>query len=138
MSISYRKAATKSEADYHARVRALNVCMVCEYRRRAGDLKGTEPVPGDLQLHHRNIGDKHGQKRVGQDAVVLLCSYHHDDKFVFWGWGVEEMREVYGPSFAHHARDFREWTRDVLPDFTGEGTERWQAYQDQLLEEGCD
>lgn len=136
MSISYRKTANKAEADYHARVRALEVCVVCEYRRRAGDLKASEPVPGALELHHRNVGDKHGQKRVGQHAVVLLCSYHHDDKFVFWGWGVEEMRAVYGPSFAHHARDFREWSRDVLPEFAGDGTERWQQYQDQLIAEG--
>lgn len=132
------KAPTKADRAYMDRVTALGFCVVCEFRRRRGDLSPVEPVPGNLERHHRNIGDRHGQKRVGNHAIVLLCQYHHDDKFVFWGWSVEEMREVYGPSFAHHARDFREWTRDVLPDFTGEGTERWQQYQDQLLEEGCD
>ena len=37
-----------------------------------------------------------------------------------------------GRTSAVHARDFRVWTADVLPDM-GIGTEAWQAYQDTLL-----
>ncbi len=112
-----RKSATKADLAYRERVTALDVCVVCEFRRRNGYLSDGEVVPGELHRHHRNIGDKHGQPRVGEHAIVLLCEYHHDNKFVFWGWSVDEMRAMYGPSFAHHAKDFREWTRDVLPNY---------------------
>lgn len=133
MSLARRKTANKAEASYQDAVRALGVCVVCEFRRRHGMLSPTEPVPGALHLHHRNLGDMHGAKQLGQHAVVLLCDYHHDDKFCFFGWSPDEMREVYGPSFGFHARDFRAWTQDVLPGF-GRGTEAWQRFQDQLLE----
>lgn len=124
------KAPTKAEREYQDRARALG-CVVCRFRiangmQAAGQAGGTE-------IHHRNIGDYHGQKQIGQHAVVALCEWHHDGDWVHFGWSDDEMREVYGPSFKH-AADFREWTYDVLPGM-GRGTEAWQRYQDLILED---
>ena len=128
------RQARKVEVAYHDALRDLG-CAVCYFRIANGMLSASEPTPGAIDLHHRNVGDMHGQKQLGQDCVVPLCSYHHDDKFCFFGWSPDEMREVYGPSFGFHAKDFREWTADVLPQYPGRGTERWQHYADDLLRE---
>ena len=119
--IAKRKACTNAEQAYQDRARSFG-CVVCRWR-------GTEQV-GGTEIHHRNLDDKHGQKQLGQHAVVAMCEYHHRG-IPLWGWGDEEMREAYGPSFALHARDFRVWTADALPDLPGKGTERWQAYYDE-------
>lgn len=121
--IAKRKTATKSQQAYQDAARALG-CVVCRFRGHA--------QAGNTEIHHRNLDDKHGQKQLGQDAVVALCSWHHRG-IPLWGWGDEEMREAFGPSFTLHARDFRGWTADVLPDM-GRGTEAWQRYQDSILE----
>lgn len=123
MTLAKRKTATKAEQAYQDRARELG-CVVCRFR-------GHEQV-GATEIHHRNLDDKHGQRQLGQSAVVALCEYHHRG-LPLWGWGDDEMREAYGPSFALHARDFRTWTDDVLPGYPGRGTERWQAYQNELL-----
>ena len=131
------KKATASESQYQDAARALG-CVVCRYRFIASG--GTHEEfehcysahAGDTEIHHRNVGDLHGQKQLGQDAAVALCAYHHRG-VPFFGWGDDEMREAYGPSFALHARDFREWTQDVLPGY-GRGTAAWQKLQDEYLE----
>lgn len=121
--IAKRKAATKSQQAYQDAARSLG-CVVCRFRGHG--------QAGHTEIHHRNLDDKHGQKQLGQDAVVSLCSWHHRG-IPLWGWGDEEMRDSFGPSFTLHARDFRVWTADVLPDM-GRGTEAWQRYQDSILE----
>lgn len=126
MTLARRKTATRSEQAYQDALRELG-CAVCRFRG--------VPQVGATEIHHRNLDDKHGQRQIGQHAVVALCQYHHRG-LPLWGWSDDEMREEYGPSFALHARDFRAWTADVLPGI-GRGTEAWQAYQDQLLGE-CD
>lgn len=120
MSLARRKPCTKDQQAYQDRARSLG-CVVCRFR-------GVQQV-GGTEIHHRNGGDQHGQKQLGQHAVVALCEYHHRGVPV-WGWCDDEMREEYGPSYALHARDFRAWTADVLPD-TGRGTEAWQTYYDR-------
>jgi len=89
--------------------------------------------PNRTTLHHRNIGDLHGQKQIGQHAVVAMCDWHHQG-IPKVGMQEADMRELWGPSFQLHARDFRVWTDDQLPGYT-RGTEGWQKYQDELLEE---
>lgn len=129
MTLARRKTPTVAERSYQDAARELG-CVVCRYRIR----HGMQPdQPGPTEIHHRNGGDNHGQKQLGQHAVVALCSYHHRG-MPLWGWGDEEMREVYGPSFAGSPRDFREWTYDALPNLPGKGTERWQNFQDLELE----
>ena len=130
MTLAKRKTATKAEADYQERARALG-CVVCRFRIENG-IQSDGQV-GATEIHHRNLDDKHGQRQLGQHAVVALCEYHH--RGVLWMfWSTDEMREQYGPSYALHARDFRVWTADVLPGL-GRGTEAWQCYQDELLGE---
>jgi len=124
MTLARRKAATKAEAVYQDRARELG-CVVC--------IKRGCYQPNETHLHHRNFNDWHGAKQLGQDAVVALCAWHHDGRLVE-GYSTDDMREAFGPSFKH-AADFREWTYDALPGY-GRGTEAWQKYQDELLEEG--
>jgi hypothetical protein len=134
MTLARRKAATKAEAAYQDRARELG-CVVCRHRHPK-DGPRFDPwmhQGGATEIHHRNLGDLHGQKQLGQDAVVALCSYHHRG-VIPHGWSPRDAREQWGPSFALHPRDFREWTYDVLPGL-GKGTEAWQKYQDELLGE---
>lgn len=119
------KSATLAQQDYQDRARALG-CVVCRYR-------GCRQ-PNATHIHHRNIGDLHGQKQLGQDAVVAMCAWHHDGEQLE-GYTREQMRAEFGPSFKATPRDFREWTYDALPGM-GKGTEAWQAYQDSILENG--
>lgn len=120
------KPATRAGQAYQDAARALG-CVVCRWRIAAGLQRAIQC--GHTQIHHRNLGDLHGQKQIGQHAVVALGAWHHDGDQMP-GMTRDRMREVFGPSFKHHAREFRVWTFDVLG---GRGTEAWQTYQDQLL-----
>jgi len=126
-------APTKAEQDYQDRARALG-CVVCRFRIEAGMQSPTWGQCGATHIHHRNTGDLHGQKQIGQHAVVALGSYHHDGviEIDMPPMGMDDMREIYGPSFKH-AADFRAWTAEVLPGM-GKGTEAWQAQQDKYLQ----
>lgn len=117
--------ATKAQKAYHDRACSLG-CVVCRYRI---EHCGQRVQPNENQLHHRNTGDLHGQKQLGQDQVVSMCGWHHDGVQIL-GQTIGQMRQAYGPSFKHHARDFRIWTDDAIG---GRGTEAWQRYQDELL-----
>lgn len=126
MTLAKRKTKTKAQVAYHDAAAALG-CVVCRQREQS--------QPNATRLHHRNIGDLHGQRQMGQDFIVAMCDWHHQGIPVE-GMQADEMRELYGPSFELHARDFRVWTDDVLPEYPGRGTEKWQGYQDHLLEGG--
>jgi len=124
MTLAKRKKPTKAQANYHGRAIELG-CVVCRKLKQA--------QPNRTTLHHRNIGDLHGQKQIGQDFVVAMCAWHHLGDCLP-GMNADAMRDAYGPSFDKHAKDFRRWTReDVLPGY-GNGTGAWQRYQDELLE----
>lgn len=137
MTLARRKTATKAQAAYQDRARELG-CVVCRYRfyaaggERGGFWDWYIAEGRVTEIHHRNLGDLHGQKQLGQDAVVALCDYHHRGVLP-WGMSSGAMRDEHGPSFALHPRDFRQWTYDVLPGY-GRGTEAWQKWQDELLE----
>ena len=128
-------APTKAQQAYHDAARELG-CVICVFLQRTGRLSPTWGQCGATHLHHRNFNDWHGGKRIGQDAVVALGSWHHDGRLeIEWPpMGSADMTEVYGPSFKS-ADTFRKWTEEMLPQFSGRGTERWQAYQDELLAE---
>src|SRR5688500_15873213 len=121
MTLARRKTATKAQQSYQDAARDLG-CVVCLFRKQR--------QPNETHIHHRNVGDYHGQKQLGQDAVVAMCAWHHDG-WLIEGYSTDAMREAFGPSFKH-AADFREWTYDALPGY-GRGTEAWQVYQDELL-----
>ena len=125
------KSETKAEQAYQAEAREFG-CVVCAYRLANG--LQTRGQCGATEIHHRNTGDLHGQKQLGQHAVVALCEYHHQG-LPNWGWGDDEMREEYGPSFKF-GRDFREWTADCFPDWPERGTAAWQRWYDEQQESG--
>jgi len=126
------KAATKPEQAYQDAARALG-CVVCRWRHAAGLQLGIGCGP--VRIHHRNIGDLHGQKQIGQHAVVAMGDWHHQG-IPMPGKNARAMYAIYGPSFQEQAREFRMWTLDALPGL-GRGTEAWQAYQDQLLQQSA-
>lgn len=127
------KPPTKAQAEYQDAMRAQG-CAVCHFRITHGLQPKKWGQCGSTHLHHRNIGDMHGQKQIGQHAVVALGAWHHEGLIeIEWPtFNADDMRDIYGPSFKLHARDFRVWTEDVLPGM-GRGTEAWQAYQEGLL-----
>lgn len=121
--------ATRVQQAYQDAARAIG-CVVCLWRIRAGLQRFM--WCGCIQIHHRNLGDLHGQKQLGHDSVVAMGAWHHDGDQLP-GKSRDKMRELFGPSFKHHAREFRLWTADVLPGL-GRGTEAWQRWQDQELQ----
>lgn len=126
------KAATKAEHAYQIAARALG-CVVCRCRFAAGLQRGISCGP--VRIHHRNIGDLHGQKQIGQHAVVGMGDWHHQG-IPLSGKNERAMYALFGPSFQEQAREFRMWTLDALPGL-GRGTEAWQAYQDQVLQQSA-
>jgi hypothetical protein len=78
------------------------------------------------EIHHLTSTGQHGNgARVGHDATVGLCSWHHRG-IVFDGHAVETCDAIRGPSLAHTPRSFRAtYGRD----------EKLLAYQNRLLGE---
>ncbi len=68
------KPATKAAQAYQDASRALG-CMVCRWRHAAGLQRSIGCGP--VRIHHRNVGDLHGQKQIGQHAVVAMGDWHH-------------------------------------------------------------
>ncbi|WP_313242114.1 hypothetical protein [Stenotrophomonas sp.] len=127
------KAPSKVELAYQDAARAIG-CVVCRWRQDAG-LQRESLWCGPFRIHHRNIGDLHGQKQIGQHAVVAMGDWHHQG-IPMPGKNGKAMYAIYGPSFQEQTREFRAWTLDALPGL-GRGTEAWQAYQDQLLQQSA-
>ena len=118
-------APTALERDYQRRIRELACCVICRFLGLR--------QPNHLDMHHRNLDDKHGAPQIGEWAVVMLCAWHHDGVQVV-GYTVAAMTAKWGPSFKF-AATFRRWTAERLPGM-GRGTEAWQAQQDVYLASG--
>jgi hypothetical protein len=119
---------TRVQQQYHDAARELG-CIICLFRIRRGMQHAIGC--GVTHIHHRNLGDLHGQKQLGHDSIVVLGAWHHDG-VVLPNRTIAQMRDEFGPSYAHHAKDFRAWTADVLPGY-GRGTEAWQRLMDEEL-----
>lgn len=59
------------------------------------------------EVHHLTIGGKHGQKRLGHDHTIGLCSYHHRGSIPGCALPARLLEERYGPSYALAPRAFR-------------------------------
>lgn len=84
---------------------------------------------GVTEVHHRTVGDLHGNLQLGQDDTVGLGRYHHqgDPKP---GFNLASMRAKFGPSLKHHKRAFL----DLIEEKLGErGTAALQRWQDQQI-----
>lgn len=118
MKFRYRAigSPTAAQQAYQDAQRA-HGCAACH-------LRGNHKQPGATEIHHRTTGDLHGQKQLGQDATVALCSWHHRG-LPLYGQTQAVMRDTYGPSLAYHKRDFLSWLQDTLGERSTEALQQW-------------
>lgn len=96
-------------------------CAMCRLRR-------SRRACGQVRIHHRTVGDLHGNKRLGQDATVGLGDWCHQG-IPLEGLTVDQMRAVFGSSYHHHKRAFLEELQDVLGERSTAALQRWQDQQ---------
>jgi hypothetical protein len=99
-------------------------CLACRTNQEVGRASAT--------LAHRNLEIHHllsGGRRIGHEATICLCHYHHQGKrlpYVEYGYRVQSV--VFGPSLEREPRRFHELY----------GTdEELLAQQNELLLAGC-
>lgn len=69
---------------------------------------------GIPEIHHLNEGGLHGGKRRGDEYTIPLCAYHHRGKInhhhplIGPMSSIEEVRRLFGPSWAHGSQIFRD------------------------------
>lgn len=91
--------------------------------------EGMSPC-GKTEIHHRTVGDLHGQLQLGHDSTVALGAWHHRGELLPLRPTVDAMRDKFGPSFALHKRAFL----DVIGDNIGErSTAALQAWQEREI-----
>jgi hypothetical protein len=73
-------------------------CIACEIE----DCEQLMPT----EAHHQNLGGKAGQKRLGDEYTIPLCTWHHRGVAPE---GVKPGDATYymGPSLAHNSKLFR-------------------------------
>jgi hypothetical protein len=123
--LTFRRAIgnpTKAEQAYQDGARALG-CAACLLRGLPKN------ACGPVRIHHRTTGDLHGQKQLGQHAVVALGDWHHQG-IPLPGLQAPAMLERFGPSLQLHKRRFVEWLQDTLGE---RSTAALQRFQDGLL-----
>jgi hypothetical protein len=85
------KKPTASEVERFEKLQALG-CIACRYLGVTGR-KG--------EVHHL----KSGNKRIGHQATILLCKWHHQGHTAL---GKKIAEEEYGPSLAYGSKPFHE------------------------------
>jgi hypothetical protein len=61
----------------------------------------------DPDVHHLNLDGHAGQQRIGNEATIGLCPWHH--RAVTWcHWSRQRMTECFGPSLALEPDRFRQ------------------------------
>jgi hypothetical protein len=86
---------------------------------------------GRNEIHHRTVGDLHGNKRLGQDFTIGLGSWHHRGEILEQYPTVDAMRAQFGPSLAHHKRAFVDLIAEKLGERSTAALQAWQ--DDQIL-----
>lgn len=78
------------------------------------------------QVHHLNLGDHHGGKRLGDEYTVGLCPWHHVGQPPDHMWKAEAQR-LMGPSWELNPNAFRErfGTGAQLLAYQNELIRRW-------------
>jgi len=71
-------------------------CLACRRHERYSQ----------CQVHHINLDDKSGQKRLGDEHTIGLCPWHHDG-LPPNGLLMKEAEELFGPSRKWHSVAFR-------------------------------
>jgi hypothetical protein len=80
---------------------------------------------GPVRVHHRTVGDLHGNLQLGQDETVCLGDWHHQG-IPKPGFNLEAMRAKFGPSLHHHKKAFLELIAEKLGERSTEALQRWQ------------
>lgn len=115
------------EQQAHQDAQRAHGCAMC---RLAGisfrGLYGWISPCGVTEIHHRTIGDLHGNKQLGQDATVALGAWHHRGVILPIHASVSAMRDVFGPSLHHHKRDFLDAIDSALGERSTAALQRWQ------------
>lgn len=88
---------TKAQVVRFEQIKALG-CIACRIA------KAGITVP---EIHHLTVTGRHGGKRIGHDATVGLCKYHHRG-VPFTGMSTADTEAIAGPSLALKPRKFRE------------------------------
>lgn len=58
------------------------------------------------EIHHQNLGEHAGQKRLGDEFTVPLCEWHHQGH-LFINHSEADMVAARGPSLKRHPVEFR-------------------------------
>ena len=121
------RAPTKAE---HAQQDAQRThgCAMCLLLGMARDACGA------VTVHHRTLGDKHGNVRLGQDATVGLAEWHHQGTLMARYPTIDAMREQFGPSLHHHKRAFVDLIAEKLGERSTAALQAWQDGQIQAKE----
>jgi hypothetical protein len=90
-------------------------CLAC---RKAGWFSAPD-------VHHLNLDQHAGQQRLGDEATIGLCVWHHRGQ-AWDGWTQERMAQFAGPSLKHQPNKFRErfgsdlqllaWQNELIAD----------------------
>lgn len=89
-------------------------------------MRGVGFIPGTK--HHLLTTGMHGNgKRRGEKFTVLLSDWSHQGR-VLPGWTFEDCYRELGPSYHHHAREFRDLYPDnLLLEETEKALAEWRA-----------
>lgn len=122
MKRRYRAIGSPTKAQQaHQDAQRAHGCATCV-------LRGNYRACGHVRIHHRTVGDLHGNKQLGQDATVALGDWCHQG-IPLDGYTVAHMRAAFGPSLHHHKRAFLEELQDVLGERSTAALQRWQDEQ---------
>lgn len=92
---------TAELAERERRARELG-CVCCLLEEEQG--RARAPSYGTKQ--HCNIGGKHGAPNRGERHTYIGCAWHHLGRIE--GYTPREAAQIFGPSFHHQARAFRD------------------------------
>lgn len=115
-------APTKAEQAQQDSQRA-HGCAMCLLLGLAKD------ACGPVRVHHRTIGDLHGNKQLGQDCTVALGDWHHQGVLMSQFPTVSGMLANFGPSLHHHKRAFLAFIAEKLGERSTAALQAWQDEQ---------
>lgn len=96
---------TPAQSDRIATIKALG-CIACLKNIRE-PWHGFRAAPSYPTAHHLNQGDHHGGQRLGHDATVCLCGWHHQGRTPD-GHDPRTAATAFGPSWELEPNAFRE------------------------------
>lgn len=79
-------------------------CIACLKNQEVGRASATL-VLRRLEIHHLLSGGR----RIGHEATICLCHYHHQAKFLpYVDYGYKAQADAFGPSLEREPRRFHE------------------------------